>query len=724
MRECRRYIKYIWLTVFLAMAVSGVCPLSVRAADRIRVGCVDIGNFIQIGPDGRAYGYGAEYLDKIAGYAGWEYEYVQASWEECLKMLKTGEIELLLPAEYSEERAEDYLFSSYECCFDFVALIGRRTDNRLYYDDYAGFDGLRVGMIKGNYLNGLFEDYAKTHGFTYESVLYDTGTGLLDALDRQEVDAIVNGNMEFNVNQKLLAKIDYMPAYLITSVNRPDLMERLNRALKQVFIENPYFSATLYDKYYGDMEARFAEYTREEIQFIKGSGPVTVLITPDDYPFEWYDRQAKACRGAFVDYMKYLGKISGLQFVFVPSDSGSSLEDGMVKEDAQIIMNIFRNRLKNDGEGLSYTSPYYSCSFSLVGKRDEALNLSSHQRIAVVEQAEGLLELLQKKYPLWEVLTFESPKECLKAVEDGAADCAMISSIKLSADRDMLGTRLLVVDGNTASVPMYMAVTEQADPLLVQVLSKTIAKAGSSPIDEAVYRTVLSAREPKGFSYFVRTYPVQFAVTVVAISLMAMGIIFISYDSRHQKLQNLILQKKNEELKAAIAMQKQLRRKAQTDLLTGLKNKTTTEELCRACIEDDDGKNLALFIIDLDDFKQINDEQGHQAGDTVLKAFGAPLQGCIRQDDIAGRIGGDEFMMLLSGVKDRAQAAGSAERIYTALKGNPDFNATCSMGIVLAKSGQVSYEELFRKADAALYTAKDRGKDLYHITETASEGVS
>ena len=197
---------------------------------------------------------------------------------------------------------------------------------------------------------------------------------------------------------------------------------------------------------------------------------------------------------------------------------------------------------------------------------------------------------------------------------------------------------------------------------------------------------------------------------------MAMGIIFISYDSRHQKLQNLILQKKNEELKAAIAMQKQLRRKAQTDLLTGLKNKTTTEELCRACIEDADGKDLALFVMDLDDFKHINDEQGHQAGDAVLKAFGATLLGCIRQDDIAGRIGGDEFMMLMSGVKDRTQAAGSAARIYTALKGNPDFNATCSMGIVLAKSGQVSYEELFRKADAALYTAKDRGKDLYHIT--------
>ena len=81
-------------------------------------------------------------------------------------------------------------------------------------------------------------------------------------------------------------------------------------------------------------------------------------------------------------------------------------------------------------------------------------------------------------------------------------------------------------------------------------------------------------------------------------------------------------------------------------------------------------------------------------------------------------------MLFMAGIKDTDQLTRFANRIYQALKDNPDFSATCSMGIVLAKSGQVSYEELFRKADAALYTAKDRGKDLYHITETASEGVS
>ena len=78
-------------------------------------------------------------------------------------------------------------------------------------------------------------------------------------------------------------------------------------------------------------------------------------------------------------------------------------------------------------------------------------------------------------------------------------------------------------------------------------------------MDEAVYATLLSGKENKDFSYFIQTYPLYFAFGVIAVSLLGVGILFMRYDARHQKLQNLILQKKNEELKAAIAMQTLLR---------------------------------------------------------------------------------------------------------------------------------------------------------------------
>ena len=195
------------------------------------------------------------------------------------------------------------------------------------------------------------------------------------------------------------------------------------------------------------------------------------------------------------------------------------------------------------------------------------------------------------------------------------------------------------------------------------------------------------------------------------------------YDARHQKLQNLILQKKNEELKAAIAMQTLLRRKAQTDSLTGLKNKSTTEELCRTCLEHAQGDICALFILDLDNFKHINDERGHQAGDVVLRAFGDTIHKCVRQDDVAGRIGGDEFMLFMGGIKDADHLTRFADRVYKALKDNPDFNATCSMGIAVARAGSISYEEMFGMADHALYKAKENGKNKYHIEYIQGETV-
>lgn len=162
----------------------------------------------------------------------------------------------------------------------------------------------------------------------------------------------------------------------------------------------------------------------------------------------------------------------------------------------------------------------------------------------MVEKVDGLQDVLEDKYPKWEIATYDTPKDCLTAVENGTADCAMVSSIKLSADRNLLGMNLVVVDGSTAVAPVYIGVSDNANPLLAQVLSKSIAKAGEGAMDEAVYATLLSGKENKDFSYFIQTYPLYFAFGVIAVSLLGVGILFMRYDARHQKLQNLILQKR------------------------------------------------------------------------------------------------------------------------------------------------------------------------------------
>lgn len=723
MKESWIETRHAVLMFFSVLLACILYTFTVRAADKIRVGCVDFSSFMKVDKDGFATGYGAEYLNKIAEYTGWEYDYVSAPWNQCLDMLRNGEIDLLLPVEYSRERGKDFLFSDYECCMDVVSLVGRKTDPRFYYDDYESFDGIRVGMIEGSFLNGLFDDYAKNYGFTYQPVYYDTG--MIDALSQGKVDAILNGSMEYNISQKLLAKIDYVPVYFVTSVNEPELMAKLNQALKQLLMDNPYYAAGLYYKYYKKQDSMFEEFTRQETNFIQNSGPISVLVSPSDYPFEWYDKEKRECKGAYVNYLKDLGKTNGLQFEFIPASPDTSARSQVEAGKAQVLLSTIMHRSDEDSKNLNYTAPYCVCTFSLVGKKDTKLDLSSHQRIAVVANVEGIQDLVESRYPLWEIVTYDTFADCLDAVKSGNADCAMVASLKLSASKSLMGDDLLVVNGSTADIPMYMGVSKDASPFLAPALSKMIARAGEGPMDDAVYGALLSdQKEPRNLSYFIRTYPMYFAAVVISISIMGMFIIIMCYDSRFQKKQNQILQKKNEELEAAIGLQKLLRMKAQTDALTGLKNKAATEELCRICMEKNRGKRCAFIILDLDDFKQINDERGHQAGDTVLRAIGTTLGECIRGEDVAGRIGGDEFMLFLTGNMDREQIAGSARRIFAALRGNPDFEATCSMGIVLSYTGSMTYEELFRSADEAMYKAKSKGKNKFYIVDLLDEAAA
>lgn len=196
-----------------------------------------------------------------------------------------------------------------------------------------------------------------------------------------------------------------------------------------------------------------------------------------------------------------------LNFEFIPLEPEEASADKLFRENAQIRLSVFKQKRSGMSGSLKYTIPYYNCSFSLVGKKDEPLNLSSYQRIAMVEKVDGLQEVLEDKYPKWEIVTYDTPKDCLTAVENGNADCAMVSSIKLSADRNLLGMNLVVVDGSTAVSPVYIGVSESANPLLAQVLSKSIAKAGEGAMDEAVYATCFQARKTRTSATSYRLIP-------------------------------------------------------------------------------------------------------------------------------------------------------------------------------------------------------------------------
>jgi diguanylate cyclase (GGDEF)-like protein len=165
-------------------------------------------------------------------------------------------------------------------------------------------------------------------------------------------------------------------------------------------------------------------------------------------------------------------------------------------------------------------------------------------------------------------------------------------------------------------------------------------------------------------------------------------------------------------------LQEELQHKAYHDALTGLANRAFFAQSVAQRLESADASGLVpvVLFLDLDDFKIVNDTLGHAAGDELLASVGERIQATLRTGDLAARIGGDEFAVLLWDTPEMPVARRVAERLIGAFGSGADqegapANAPVSIGVAAGHPGFGSADELLRNADVAMYSAKARGKN-------------
>ena len=161
---------------------------------------------------------------------------------------------------------------------------------------------------------------------------------------------------------------------------------------------------------------------------------------------------------------------------------------------------------------------------------------------------------------------------------------------------------------------------------------------------------------------------------------------------------------------------KELEDKADTDLLTGLNNKLATERKIKEFMEQNPNTQSMLFMVDVDNFKKINDTMGHAFGDEVLRSLGQQLPAIFRATDIIGRVGGDEFMIFLKGVSDAESVRKEAKKVeyffqHFQAGEYVKYAATASIGVAVYPQEGADFESLYKSADQGVYKAKKRGKN-------------
>lgn len=165
----------------------------------------------------------------------------------------------------------------------------------------------------------------------------------------------------------------------------------------------------------------------------------------------------------------------------------------------------------------------------------------------------------------------------------------------------------------------------------------------------------------------------------------------------------------------------ELELRADHDGLTGLLNKNATEELIKKYLEKniESGVESALFVVDIDDFKKVNDNYGHSAGDNVISKIGGIINDSYKGMDVAGRIGGDEFMVFLNSISSD-DACRLADKLCKLVEGafeGEEYDGKISLSVGIAASPEYGkdFETLYGNADKALYRAKESGKKTWKL---------
>jgi diguanylate cyclase (GGDEF)-like protein/PAS domain S-box-containing protein len=177
-----------------------------------------------------------------------------------------------------------------------------------------------------------------------------------------------------------------------------------------------------------------------------------------------------------------------------------------------------------------------------------------------------------------------------------------------------------------------------------------------------------------------------------------------------------------EDVTESARMRAELERRANYDMLTRCHNRASVMSAVEVALAQGHDTTTAVIFVDIDRFKAVNDNLGHAAGDDLLVAVADRLAGAVRDDDILGRIGGDEFLVVCSRIRGREEALAVGRRIQDALHGEVVLDTgramlSASVGIACSDRGASSADELVSQADTAMYQAKREGSQRVVVFE-------
>lgn len=412
----------------LLLLLSAVLPVKAAAetapAKVVRVGSFE-DTFNYVNEKGARKGYGYELLETLSGYTGWQFEYVTCDWSDCFEKLENGEIDIMGAISYTEDRAEEMLFSDEPMGEEKYYLYADLSRADISASDYKTLNGKKVGVLMGTEPEVMLTEWEEKYGLKTEHVNVSNNEDAKQKLANHEIDCFVSLEESFwaDLGISTITRVGESGIYYAINKNRPDIKEELDNAMRALDEAAPFYTADLYKRYFS------LDYipilTGEEKAWLKEHGAIKMGFLTSDSGVSTFDPATGEFTGVITDYIQFAADCLGnqeLEFQLVGYDSKEAELDALKSGEIDMIFHFDQSPNLAEEYHFACTNTTWTSNLMAVTNKQH-FNENNVNRIAVPQNKLSLKKYLAFYYPQWEIVDCDTQEDAVKLVKDGQADC-------------------------------------------------------------------------------------------------------------------------------------------------------------------------------------------------------------------------------------------------------------------------------------------------------------
>lgn len=381
------------------------------------------------GKNGNRSGYGYEYEQAVSAYTGWDYDYVTGNWEELLKKLQNGEIDLMSSLSYTDERAKTMLFSDLPMGEEKYYLYADLANSDISASDISSLNGQSIAMMENSVQATQFYDWEKKYNIKTKYVFVNSMDQAKKLFAKHEIQGVISTETSIWVEEGLSAVFTTggSEIYYGINKNRPDLKEELDNAMRAMENDKPFYSDDLYKQYIATQSV--VTLSSDEKEWLKQHGAIRVGYLKNDPGFSAVNPKSGKLMGVVNDYIEYASKCfeQPLEFNLVGLDSQEALIQAVRDNKIDMIFHVNQNPYYAEKNGLALSNTVLSVPFAAVTAQ-EAFDESAVNTVAIAKENSKYKWYVTYNYPDWNIKEYNSIKNAEQAVRKGKADCFIARS--------------------------------------------------------------------------------------------------------------------------------------------------------------------------------------------------------------------------------------------------------------------------------------------------------